>query len=94
MGPILSRLLHSRLPVPTSKCWLRHQLGTDVSAVIAPVCNSKLSRRSDGSVLNAGARFQLDGEEARTGTLLTEHVIGIEQHTAIERETTAADAPG
>src|SRR5215204_3766361 len=40
------------------------------------------------------ASFQRDGEEARTGTLLAEHVIGIEQHTAIERETTAADAPG
>jgi hypothetical protein len=40
------------------------------------------------------ASFQLDGEEARTGTLLAEHVIGIEQHTAIERETTAADAAG
>jgi hypothetical protein len=34
--------------------------------------------------LNAGASFQLDGEEARTGTLLAEHVIGIEQDTMIE----------
>ena len=94
MEPIFSRLLHSRLPVLAFKCWWRHQLGADVAAVIAPVCNSELSRRSDGSVLDAGARFQLDGEEARTGTLLAEHVIGIEQHTAIERETTAADASG
>jgi hypothetical protein len=28
--------------------------------------------------LRANASFQLDGEEAGTGTLLAEHVIGIE----------------
>jgi hypothetical protein len=53
-----------------------------------------LSRRPSGLSHPAGASFKLDGEEAGPGTLLTEHVIGIEQHTAIERETTAADASG
>jgi hypothetical protein len=60
-----------------------HQSDADVPAVDA---------RDDAPDL--GASVRLDGEEARTGAKRPEHVVGIEQHAAIERETTAADTPG
>ena len=80
--------------MPNCKCRWGRQLDADVTTAIMPVRDTGLSRRPDGSVLPAGVSVQLDREKASAGSLLAEHVIGIEQHTAIERETTAADAPG